>query len=48
MSEYGGYVWSCFGLMLAVLAVNEWRVRARHWRVYREIEVRLKAMEERE
>ena len=47
MGGYGAYVWSCFALTAAVLIVNEWRIRARHRRIYREIEVRVKALEER-
>ena len=46
MGGYGAYVWTCFGLTLAVLAINEWRVRARQASVYREIEVRIKALED--
>ena len=47
MGSYGPYVWSCFGLALIVLLGSEWRARARHKQVYREIEVRIKALEER-
>ena len=46
MGGYGAYVWTCFGLTLAVLVINEWRARARQAAVYREIEVRIKAMED--
>ena len=45
MESYGAYVWTCFGLTLAVLLINEWRVRARQATVYRDIEVRIKALE---
>ena len=45
MGSYGAYVWTCFGLTLAVVLINEWRARARQAAVYREIEVRIKALE---
>ncbi len=45
MGGYAPYVWTCFGLTLLVLIINEWRVRARHASVYRDIEVRIKALE---
>lgn len=48
MGNYGIYVWSCFGLTLAVMLFSEWRARLRHRRVYREIEVRIKALESQE
>ena len=48
MGGYGAYVWSCFGLTLVIVVFSEWRARIKHKRVYREIEVRLKALEERE
>ena len=48
MGGYGAYVWSCFGLTLVIVVFSEWRARIRHKRVYRDIEVRLKALEERE
>ena len=48
MGNYGIYVWSCFGLTLAVMLFSEWRARLRHRRVYREIEVRIKALENQE
>ena len=48
MGGYGAYVWSCFGLTLLIIVFSEWRARIRHRRVYRDIEVRLKALEERE
>ena len=47
MGKYGIYVWSCFALTFIVVAIAEWRSRARHKRVYRDIEVRIKALEER-
>ncbi len=48
MGDYGAYVWSCFGLTLIVMVLSDWRARARHRRVYRDIEVRIKALGERE
>lgn len=47
MGSYGIYVWSCFGLTLLVVLFADWRARLRHKRVYRDIEVRIKALEER-
>ena len=46
MGNYGVYVWSCFGLTLLVVLFAEWRARLRHKRVYRDIEVRIKALGE--
>ncbi len=46
MGNYGAYVWSCFGLALIVTVFIEWRARVRHNRVYRDIEVRIRALEE--
>ena len=46
MGSYGVYVWSCFGLTLIVVLFSEWRARLRHKRVYRDIEVRIKALGE--
>ena len=46
MGGYGAYVWTCFGLATAVVLINEWRVRARQAAVYKEIEVRIKALED--
>ncbi len=45
MGEYGVYVWSCFGLTALVIILSDWRSRVRHKRVYREIEVRIRALE---
>lgn len=45
MGSYGAYVWTCFGLTFAVVLINEWRIRVRQATVYRDIEVRLKALE---
>ena len=48
MGGYGAYVWSCFALTPVVIVVfSDWRARLRHKRVYRDIEVRIKALEER-
>ena len=44
MGGYGAYVWTCFILAGVVLVVCEWRARLRHRRVYRDIEVRIKAL----
>ena len=46
MGGYGIYVWSCFAVTVAVIVFNEWRARLTHRRVYRDIEVRIKAIEE--
>ena len=46
--SYGAYVWSCFGLTLIILVYLDWSARARQKRVYRDIEVRIKALEVRE
>jgi len=48
MGEYGAYVWSCFALGAAVLIVCDWRARCRQKQVYRDIEVRIKALGEGE
>jgi heme exporter protein CcmD len=48
MGKYGAYVWTAFGLTAAVVLINEWRVRVRQSTVYRDIEVRIKALEENE
>ena len=48
MGGYGAYVWSCFFLTFFVVVFTDWRARLRHRRVYRNIEVRLKALEDRE
>ncbi len=46
MGGYGYYIWSSFGLGLAVLVITVVQARRHHDAVYREIEQRLKAMEE--
>ena len=48
MGGYGAYVWSCYSLTLVIVLFSYWRTRLRHKRVYRDIEVRLKALEDRE
>jgi heme exporter protein CcmD len=48
MGGYGAYVWSCFALTFAVLIFNGWRARVWHRSVYRDIEVRIKAVEGRQ
>ena len=47
MGGYGAYVWSCMALTFLVVAFIEWRARARHRDVYRDVEVRIKAVEEK-
>ena len=44
MGGYGAYVWTCFLLTAVVIVICEWRARLRHRRVYRDIEVRIKAL----
>ncbi len=44
MGGYGAYVWTCFLLTAVVVIICEWRARIRHRRVYRDIEVRIKAL----
>jgi heme exporter protein CcmD len=46
MSGYGFYVWTSFGLALLVLIWNEWSARRRHRNVWRDVEVRIKALED--
>ena len=48
MNGYGAYVWSCYGLALVVVLFVDWRARLRQKRVYRDIEVRIKALEDRQ
>lgn len=47
MGKYGAYVWTAFGLTFVIVLINEWRARVRQSTVYRDIEVRIKALEER-
>jgi heme exporter protein CcmD len=44
MGGYGAYVWSCFALTAVIVVMLEWRARMRHRKVYREIEVRVRAL----
>lgn len=44
MGGYGAYVWTCFILTAVVLVICEWRARLLQRRVYRDIEVRIKAL----
>lgn len=48
MGGYGTYVWSCFALTFMIVTLNEWSARRRHRSVLRDIEVRIKAIEERQ
>ena len=47
MRKYGIFVWSCFALTFIVLIGNEWMARVRQKQVYKEVEVRLRAIEEK-
>ncbi|MEM7431558.1 MAG: heme exporter protein CcmD [Pseudomonadota bacterium] len=44
MDKYAVYVWTCYAITAAVLVINAWQARAKHRRVYRDIEVRIKAL----
>jgi heme exporter protein CcmD len=46
MSGYGFYVWTSFVLALLIVLFNEWSARRRFRQVYREVEVRIKAIED--
>ncbi len=46
MGGYGAYVWSSFALTLVVFVFNAWRAQVRHRAVYRDVEVRIKTVEE--
>ena len=46
MGKYGAYVWSSFGLAVLVFAFNEWRIRARHRKIYRDVAMRIRATED--
>lgn len=48
MGNYGAYVWSCFALTFIVMVFSDWRARVRQNQVYRDIEVRIKALEEQQ
>lgn len=45
MGKYGAYVWSCFGLTFAVLAICVMQARSRHRKVLQEIRTRIQMME---
>ncbi len=45
MGNYGFYVWSCFTLTFVVIILSEWRARIRHNKIYKDIEMRIKALE---
>lgn len=47
MGKYGAYVWTSFGLAALVFVFNEWRTRARHRKIYRDVAMRLRATEEK-
>ncbi len=44
MGSYGAYVWTCFILGALVLLICDWSARSRQRTVYRDIEVRIKAL----
>ena len=44
MGAYGAYVWSCFVFTAMIFLICEWRARLRQRQVYRDIEVRVKAL----
>ena len=46
MGKYGAYVWSCFGLTVLIFLLIEWRTRARHRKIYRDVVMRIRATEE--
>ena len=48
MGNYGAYVWTCFGLAALIVVINEWMARSRHRKVYRDVEVRIRALEEKQ
>ncbi len=48
MGIYTAPVWGCFALTLVVIVFSDIRSRVRHNRVYRDIEVQIKALEERQ
>lgn len=47
MGKYGAYVWTSFGLTALVFVFNEWRTRARHRKIYRDVEMRIRAAEDK-
>ena len=46
MGDYGAYVWTSFALAALIVAANEWRARSRHRKVYRDVEIRIRALED--
>ena len=48
MGDYGAYVWTCIGLAVLIVGFNEWLARSRHRKVYRDVEVRIRALEEKQ
>ena len=48
MGNYGAYVWTCFGLAALIVVINEWMARSRHRKVSRGVEVRVKALADKE
>jgi len=48
MGGYGPYVWACFILTAIVFVICEWRARVHHRNVYRDVEVRIKALGEKQ
>ncbi|MDX1405412.1 MAG: heme exporter protein CcmD [Woeseiaceae bacterium] len=45
MGKYGAYIWSSFGITLAVLVICVMQARKRHRAVLDDLEARLKLME---
>jgi heme exporter protein D len=45
MGNYGAYVWSCFGLTLAVLVICVVQGAQRHKSVLNDVKTRIRAME---
>lgn len=48
MGSYGVYVWSCFALTVVVVVLMDWSSRRRQKRIFRDIEVQIKALEDRQ
>ena len=44
MGKHTWYVWGAYALVFAVLVINYWLARLRHRRVYRDVEVRVRAV----
>ena len=45
MGKYSAYIWSSFGITLAVLVICVLQARQRHRSVIKDIETRIRAME---